>query len=209
MCIVTERAPTIRQVCSFVARILQTSYTYKAMFMLLVKRNCVWGRNVKCYWGPLSSLSDAFKKMFLCSSASEHSPVSKLELLWTVFVKMEKVTFRNVGEFLPECTASYSRLYVCACVCVYVTYISADLRWFCVQRKNIFAVLQLHFCFSLMKVAVNDVVVCDVSLTGRNVWMAQRKVWLWKPQLDNGTFRIYLRTTNKPSTAVWYKTVCK
>jgi hypothetical protein len=58
---------------------------------------------------------------------------------------------------------------LCMCIYMYITHISADLRCVCVQRKNIFAVLQLRFCFSLTKVAVSDVVVCDVSLTGLNV----------------------------------------
>jgi len=31
-------------------------------------------------------------KTFLCSSDSEHSPVSKLALMSTAFVKMERVT---------------------------------------------------------------------------------------------------------------------
>jgi hypothetical protein len=58
---------------------------------------------------------------------------------------------------------------LCVCIYMYITYISADLRCVCIQRKYIFAVLQLRFCFSLTKVAVSDVVVCEVSLTGLNV----------------------------------------
>ena len=77
-----------------------------------------------------------FSKTFLCNSVSEHFPFSKMELLSTVFVKMERVT-------LPKRWRISTRLYgvifqsLCVCICMYITYINADLRCACVQRKNI------------------------------------------------------------------------
>ena len=57
-------------------------------------------------------------KKFLCSSASEHSPVSKLALLSTAFVKMERVTSPKRRRIYTRFMASYSRSYVCAYACI-------------------------------------------------------------------------------------------
>jgi hypothetical protein len=63
---------------------------------------------------------------------------------------------------------------LCACAYVCIIYNSADVRCVCVQCKNIFAVMRLRFYFSLTNFAVSDFVVCDASLTNRDVWTAER-----------------------------------
>jgi hypothetical protein len=89
---------------------------------------------------PVFSLSDPFKK-FLCGLVSEHSPLSKLKVLSAVTVKMERVSFTETSVNYYQTTCRHIPELICVCIYVYITYISADLRYFRVQRKSKFIIV--------------------------------------------------------------------
>lgn len=80
--------------------------------------------------------------MSLLSFTFENFSHTQLEVLTEVTVKMEREGFTETSVHFYQTTCRHIPEFVC--VCVYVIHIIADLRYFCVQCKNKFGVLQLR-----------------------------------------------------------------